>query len=333
MTTVSRSEGVIRVGEMPSLPERTALVEARGALLAWDVLGDAPVPAAEIHDAEQAAEWLWEVYGPDGAAAVLGDATEVELAPVDGPVAVLAWLRWAQAWWPASVIAGIPSLDPALLAAEIAVHTAAVEHLLDDEDAVTRALADVTTPFGDEVETVLVLREQVEAIADDFGVTLLPAEQGRRADWALAAGEPMRDGLRLRSGATAVDWSLVPAGVLDAAAPAWWELRRTAGATVLSVSVEAAPSARPVELLARCAPDFEVPLHPDGNAFVGVTAVDVTWLTEDIAPVVYAPRFAAADRIGAPVDMASQSAVLGLARARLTSPDASLTEREAGRRR
>ncbi|SDG04010.1 hypothetical protein SAMN05216553_10524 [Lentzea fradiae] len=332
MTAVRRADGVIRVGSLPSRPERTALVEARGALLAWDVLGD-PVPAVEIHDAEQAAEWLWEVYGPTAAAAILGDVTEVELALLGGSVEALAWLRWAQAWWPASTIGGIPALDPALLAAEIAVHTAAVEHLLDDDEAVTRALANVTAPAGNVSAEVLALYEQVETIAEDFGVTVSPAAAKRRVEWALAAGEaPSRDGLRLRSGATAVDWSLVPAGVLDAVAPVWWEVRRTAGATVLSVSVEAAPAAKPVDLLARCGPDLEVPLYPDGGAFVGASDVDATWLSEDIAPVVFAPRFADADRIGAPVDIATQTAVIALARTRLTSPAASLTEREAGRR-
>ncbi|MBY8853634.1 hypothetical protein K7G98_37540, partial [Saccharothrix sp. MB29] len=69
------------VGDWPELPERTALVEAAGAVLAWDVLVDGP-PAARVDDPERAADWLWEVYG-DAAADVLGGADEVDV-PVGG---------------------------------------------------------------------------------------------------------------------------------------------------------------------------------------------------------------------------------------------------------
>ena len=39
------------------------MLEAAGAVLAWDVLAGDPVPAARVHDPALAAEWLWEVYG------------------------------------------------------------------------------------------------------------------------------------------------------------------------------------------------------------------------------------------------------------------------------
>ena len=72
----------MRIGDWPASPEVTALLEGAGATLAWDVLADAPVPAARIDDPERAAEWLWEIYGP-AADEVLDGASEVDV-PVIG---------------------------------------------------------------------------------------------------------------------------------------------------------------------------------------------------------------------------------------------------------
>jgi hypothetical protein len=58
-------------------PERTALVEARGALLYWDVLDRNAHPAAEIHDETLVADWLWEIYGPEAADTIVSGSGSV----------------------------------------------------------------------------------------------------------------------------------------------------------------------------------------------------------------------------------------------------------------
>ncbi|MCL2551559.1 MAG: hypothetical protein FWE75_05405, partial [Actinomycetia bacterium] len=47
-----------------------SVLDVAGATLAWPVLGEPAVPAAEIHDAGRAQQWLWAVYGEPVAAAV-----------------------------------------------------------------------------------------------------------------------------------------------------------------------------------------------------------------------------------------------------------------------
>ncbi|RKN45888.1 hypothetical protein [Streptomyces hoynatensis] len=150
---VTRAGGALRVGGPPPHPEQAALVEARGALLAWDVLAaeEAGLPVAEIHDPHAAADWLWEIYGPGGADAILGAGEGTSRVTAEGPAPAesgvldaarrLGHLSWAAAWWPASAVAGVPALAPALLAAEQALAATAVEHLLDAPGALGPPLA------------------------------------------------------------------------------------------------------------------------------------------------------------------------------------------------
>ncbi|QTR03691.1 hypothetical protein J7S33_01130, partial [Saccharothrix algeriensis] len=234
---VRREGGEVLVGRWPSHPERTALLEARGALLAWDVLADldpGPGPAARVHDTARAADWLWEVYGPDAAARILAAAesepeSESEPEPESesgsdqagpdqpGPdraepdqgdpgavrraARTVAHLTWARSWWPASASAGVPALDPVLLHAELALATAAVEHLLDDEDATARALAEVTAdPVVEGVSA------RLAALAEDYGFPAPQPLPPTRAEYALAAGDAARaDGVTVHSGSDPVD--------------------------------------------------------------------------------------------------------------------------------
>ncbi|WP_433273670.1 hypothetical protein ACQPZF_19680 [Actinosynnema sp. CS-041913] len=335
---VERDGTDIAVGEWPSHPERTALLEARGALLAWDVLSDAAVPAARVHDAARAADWLWEVYGTDAADGILGDAAEVEVvidAPSSGGVRdaarVVAQLGWAEAWWPASATAGVPALDPVVLQAERALATGEVEHLLDDEDATARALAAITADPG-----VDDLSARLAALAEDYGIAVPQAVRSNRTEFALAAGDAAQpDGVIVHSGADAVDWALVPAGAVDAAAEARWAVVRSAGSTFLDVTVAAGP--RPdVRLAARFGRIDVVLDRTDGLGWhTGRTPVPPTVLLlppADRLLTVYAPDFAAPQRDSDPDTPARRAAIIAYARSRPDSPAATLTERSAGRR-
>ena len=178
MTATRSAEGVV-LGAPPRRTERTALLEADGALLLWDAVGAdadagsdaassaaAPasaevdpdagsLPAAIVWDVRRAAAWAWEIYGREVTAALLrvaeaeaeGSAEDdsisfvAEPGPSAEPARLAARAAWARAWWPASALAAIPPLDPRLLALEGGAALADIAHLLDDEDAGERALA------------------------------------------------------------------------------------------------------------------------------------------------------------------------------------------------
>ncbi|MGW4113616.1 hypothetical protein ACWEFJ_22340 [Actinosynnema sp. NPDC004786] len=327
----------LAVGDWPTSPEVVALLEGAGAVLAWDVLADDPVPAARVHDPERASEWLWEVYG-DAADAVLGGAEEVDV-PAAGDWRVrdacrrAARLTWAEAWWPASVTAGVPALDPAVLHAELAVALSTVEHLLDDPDAVTRALASVVpldVPTSDpELDA---LAERVAALAEDYGVRPRPAEAPSRRAFALAAGGGGgTTGITALSGESDVDWALVPHGAVDAVAPARWAVVRRQGRTVLEVSVVPGPS--PGARLAARFGDVEVAL--DGVDAAGritgaapVSAAVLLLPPDRRVLTVHAPDFAA-PAAPDPDAPARRAAIVAHARSRIGSPTATLTERTA----
>ena len=293
------------VGSFPEWPEVSAIVEAAGAVLAWDVLSDDAVPAARIHDPDRAADWLWEIYGP-AADGILGHATEVTVtgdSPVRDACRVLARLNWVEAWWPASATAGISAVDPVVLLEERVTAVSTVEHLLDDPDAEERAQSAVATPV--------------------------------RSGYALAAGTVSSAATTVLTGSSAVDWTLVPAGVVDAAAPADWAVLRRDGTTVLEVSV--APGPRPESPLSARFADLEVPLDVpldtvDGlGRRTGSTPVPATVLLlppDRRTVTVYAPGFAE-PAAPAPGAEDRRAAIIAHARARIGAPDATRTERTA----
>jgi hypothetical protein len=284
-----------------------------------------------VDDPERAAEWLWEVYG-SAADGILGGAEEVAVPSagdwrVRDACRTVAQLNWAEMWWPASASADVPALDPAVLRAERAVALSTVEHLLDDQDAVARALASVVS-----LDVPAELAARVAALTEDYGVVLSPAPTPNRSGFALAAGgADGATGTTVLTGSSAVDWTLVPAGVVDAAAPAEWAVLRRQGTTVLEVSV--APGPRPGPRLAARFGEVDVTLDAvDGlGRLTGSAPVPPTVLLlppDRRAVTVYAPGFAE-PATPDPGAEARRAAIIAYARTRTGSPDATLTERTA----
>lgn len=242
----------IRVGSPPARPERTAVLEAAGATLTWDVTTTDAAPSALVWDVSRAVEWLWEVYGADAASAIIAGAGPIVAVPGDvtRTTHAVAVAGWARAWWPASFVAGVPALDPRLLAAEAVVGFADVEHLVDDEDTVERALADAVGSL-EVLEALTRMRpeaapllDRVVGIAEDHGVDLSTAHVASRSDYALAAGgEEETAAVPVASGSDVLDLALLPPGSVDAAGEATWRIIRRDGTTVLEASVPCAPVA------------------------------------------------------------------------------------------
>lgn len=349
---------------------RTALIEARGALLSWDVASRERFPDAEIHNPVEASLWLPEIYGDAIAAAVIAaaendaarndaarnDAVETTLpAPDDAELAAaahrLAWLTWARDWWPAGVYT--PALSIPILAAEMAVAAHAVAHLLDDEEAVERALPDaVDAPSALAAvhpqfrADAAALVDALAALADDHGVVLNPAMLAAdSSDWALAAGARAQvgEGVEIGHGTAPVRWADVPAQTVAADSDAQWSLRHVDGVPHLHVSVAAVRSASAVtgadaaggiELWARFGPDaldIDIPLRGDGTAFTGNAQVAASvallpleertlWVRDPLLAAVPGPAESEEDR-----DLVRERAV-----SRIDDPEASLAERAAG---
>jgi len=237
-----------------------------------------------------------------------------------------------------SVVTAGPPLDPALLAAELAVATAAVDHLLDDEDAVERAVAAASAAvhplaaLADDPELgprAVELSAQLADLADDHGITLPVPAPTSQAGFALAAGggtEPEVSDVIVQRGSAPVDWALVPQGTVDATADATWSLVRRGGELVLAVSV---PTITTTPLTARFGP-VEVPIA-DGTGTVPVPSTVLLLPATQRKLTVYAPGFAA-EETADPDAPGRRAALVAMARARLTAPDATLTERAAGPR-
>jgi hypothetical protein len=323
--------------------ERTALIEPRGALLYWDELDSQRHPYAEIHEPALAADWLWEVYGTEAAAAILSGAEAVTAEaepPVLDAARGLAHLRWAEAWWPASHEAAVPALSAGLLRAEIAWRTAGLEHLLDDEEAVERALDFDLGPLSAlEDHPVLGaeargLAADLGGLAEDYGVVPQVAEaRVRPEDWTLAAGGGSGDGLALAGGSSPVDWSLIPQGTADAAGEARWSLVQRGGEAVIAVEVPAAPRARGAALAASVGgAEIALRLDPDTGLFTGEAEAPQGFLmlpTGQRTLHVFDPAFALPEFGSGPDDPARRPAIIAHAYERLAAADACLAERAA----
>jgi hypothetical protein len=322
---IHREGAEIFAGTWPAHPEQTALLEGRGALLAWDVLSDDPVPAARVHDPDSAMDWLWEIYGT-AAADILGEADDATV-PAEGDwrvrdaCRVVAHLGWVEAWWPTS--GTVPPVDHEVLLAERAVATSEVEHLLDDENATERALT--------EAPLVAAFADRLPGLAEDYGVELRESAVSSQQDFALAAGGPRPEGVTVLSGTNPVDWALVPSGTVDAAAEAQWAIVRSQGMTYLEVAV-------PVVARTRLAASFgqsDVRLD-EMDSFgraTGRVQVPPTVLLSPPAQrvlTVYAPGFAEPAEAD-PDSTVRRAAIIEYARARPASPQATVTERSARR--
>ena len=119
-----------------------SVLDVAGATLAWPVLGEPAVPAAEIHDAGRAQQWLWAVYGEPVAAAVhdaeagqsAGARVRAATPDLADAAARLGFAHWAARWWPASYPDGIPALEPDVHGLETAALTHRCQQLFDDHD-------------------------------------------------------------------------------------------------------------------------------------------------------------------------------------------------------
>jgi hypothetical protein len=176
------------------------------------------------------------------------------------------------------------------------------------------------------------LAGRVAALAEDYGVELRPVEAPTRSGFALAAGGgDTAGGVTALSGASTVDWALVPHGVADAAAPARWAVVRREGRTVLEVSVVPGPTPGP-RLAARFG-DVEVALDGVDAAgwLIGSSPVSAAVLLlppDRRVLTVHAPGFAepaAPDPDAGP----RRAAIISYARSRIGSPTATTTERTA----
>ncbi|WP_431954029.1 hypothetical protein [Nocardia lijiangensis] len=237
-------------------PLDTMVLEVVGGHLGWSLLAGEPVPAAVLHDLDEAQEWLWAVFGERVALAV-ADREPVELAAEPALPALvaqarkLAYAHWAARWWPASTIDGIPALDQRLLDTEIATLTEACELIVDGADAHPEPAPSA------------------------------PVALGRAEDYALAAGSGARHGeLVFGRGSGGWDWRRCPPGLVDASEHAVsWELTRAEGATLVRVRAVAAPQlqAPPAHLHPRALLDtavgvIDTELHLVGDTWHGTAS-------------------------------------------------------------
>ena len=217
----------------------TAVLEVSGAVLSWTV--DDPSAAAQITFTDPArAEWLWRVLGEPGhsalAAALEGrtpgealELTGVEVRPGSlDRLRRLALGHWLRRWWPVSQRDGMAALDGALLDAEIAVLTAAVEDFFSD-DTFDSDVAGLLRPHAAALSAhlqagdprVIELVRSCADLAEDVGVAFAEAEgvPQRRDDYALAAGADagLRSSGAIATGSDSVHWAAVPPGIFDAA--------------------------------------------------------------------------------------------------------------------
>ena len=207
-------------------PPLVAVLEVSGAVLEWTVDEPGSPPRITLTDLE-AADWLWRVIGAEGHARVLeaDRRTPVEVEVDDealAPLRRLALGHWMSRWWPASARDGIVALDGAVLSAELAVLTAALEEFFAEEtfdsdvEALLAGLAGLPT-YRTADSRVAELLDECAELGDlpEVGSTT-PARW--RADFALVAGGDDRpDPSALASGTSSISWTAVPPGVFDAA--------------------------------------------------------------------------------------------------------------------
>jgi hypothetical protein len=236
-----------------------AVLEVSGAVLSWTVDEVAAGPQITFTDPRRA-DWLWRVLGEPGhlaVAAALDDPATmghpfIELAGVDLVAGSTERLRrlavghWLRRWWPASDRDGITGLDPALLAAEIGVLTAAAQDFFTDDTldsdvgellaphavALTAHLQGGDPRIVDLVRMSADLAEEVgvdgigwpellAVLADSARTRLagVAVAAGRADDYALAAGaEQGRAGTDvIATGVGSLQWTAVPPATFDAA--------------------------------------------------------------------------------------------------------------------
>ncbi|MUL45147.1 hypothetical protein FZI85_06120 [Mycobacterium sp. CBMA293] len=251
--------GLWALGPEVREPPEVAVLEVSGAVLAWTV-HDPAQPVRITFTDLAAADWLWRVLGEAGHVAVVAaveagrDVDLVDLVPQPEALAALRRLaigHWLRRWWPTSARDGIIALDPALLDAEVALRTAALEDYFT-QDTLDSDIADLLAPHRQALAgaaasgdpRVLDLLDTCVTLVDDVGLgdwseILAPQTQPRRDDYALAAGEPgTDDGTAIARGVASVAWTAVLPRIFDAAENTVdWSVHPRDGAVVADISV------------------------------------------------------------------------------------------------
>jgi len=349
--------GLWRTDTTAEGPPLTVVLEISGAVLEWTIDSPDDAPVITFTDPERA-DWLWRLVGRGGHVQMLtaiGDPAgpgPVDLPGIGIDAVTAAMLRrlalghWLRRWWPASPRDGIPALDPALLAAELAVLTVAAEQFFTD-DTFDSGIEELLAPYtgrlgaggGDSDPRIRDLAGAALELAESHGIAVsAPVEAGLgvRADYALAAGTGREAGsTAVARGTDTVQWSAVPAAVFDAAEnTVTWRIEadeQSVRAEIAVVVLQRGPSAGiPVLLSAQGATAAGV-LDERGVARLRVVGPDDRPLTETSA---WNIRWSDATvRIGAALEdpAGARQRVRALARARLDGPgaDAFLVERLA----
>ncbi|TDE94902.1 hypothetical protein EXU48_08950 [Occultella glacieicola] len=282
-------------GRTPPPPWRAGVVDAVGGSLTWPVGSPrTSAPHAVLDDPDAAQQWLWQVYGTQVALAVATLAADpaagnlaaaAEAGPLTGVAHRLGHVCWAQAWWPASVLDGVPPLDADLLLLERVGLEHEADGLVDDAlgpaaaSGVARALATLDALNGDlepqSPESVTVAQARAAALdwAEALEVELTPEPVARAEAFALAAGAVAVPGVELARGRHGATWAGLPAGLVDAAETAVsWSLRRTGTGGELIVEVTGLPGRPPGLTLTAAVLDgmrsaVVLDLRPDENGW------------------------------------------------------------------
>lgn len=262
--------GLWALGSEVDAPPEVAVLEVSGAVLAWTIHEAAQAVRITFTDLP-AADWLWRLVGEAGHVAVVAAAgaaateagNDVDLAdvlPLPEPLAALRRLavgHWLRRWWPASARDGITPLDAAVLDAEVALSTAALEDYFT-QDTLDSDIAGLLEPHrrtltglaaaGD--PRVLELVRSCVSVADESGLgdwseVLAAQAQPRQDDYALAAGQPgAGDDGAIASGVASVSWTAVPPRTFDAAERTIdWSVQARDGAVVADIRVATIASA------------------------------------------------------------------------------------------
>ncbi|WP_119696500.1 hypothetical protein [Microbacterium halotolerans] len=239
---------------------RLAVWQGPGATLWWDVAAPETDLGIVVTDATSALPWISEVFGDavsrllrspdDPSAEALAFVRQTPLATAARDVALA---RWRQAWWPASREKLVPPLDPRLLAAERAdaldrLREGATSVALADTAALDSARHDLAAAerrFGRLDDHDSHPHRSIGAVttgAEPAPVDASPSDAGvvpSTGDLALhRAPERRRAPL---SGTFPIDVSLIPHGVVDAAAEARWHIAFQGAVPWINLEILAAP--------------------------------------------------------------------------------------------
>lgn len=215
----------------------TLALQARGVTLEWP-LADPALPHLTVHDPAEA-DWLHLLIGEAAHVALLrgGEFHPEWDRPLAARLRHLAFGHWLRAWWPASVLDGVPPLDTVLLDAELAL-------LTDELDEVMAFSPDGEVPLDG--AALRALRHPLAARALGLlGLEAPAPAEPTREDYALAAGDRLTPGpAAVLSGTSPHAWGAVPAGRVDAAEHAVAWVLEVTDRPALSVAVQLLPGAR-----------------------------------------------------------------------------------------